>query len=274
MSASSPPAASYYDVRLEAGECLLDDLRQRCGLKRDDLLERKVAGLIRQRPQATLFSWLDDLRDRPANQAEWLAIVDAVTIHETYFFRDPNQLEVLRQVLLPEQIAACIAADQRRITVWSAGCASGEEAYSVAILLLEALGDAGENPSDWHLDVLGTDVSAVMVDVARAAVYGGPGLDSFRQLPPEHGSSFVPDRASKKRRGVHRDVRALVRFEQHNLVDSLPPVTAVDIALCRNVFIYLDGSAQERAVGLLRTALRPGGDLLLGVTDRLPVGCG
>ncbi|MBT6203685.1 MAG: methyltransferase, partial [Rhodospirillaceae bacterium] len=67
---------------------------------------------------------------------------------------------------------------------------------------------------------------------------------------------------------------ALVRFEQHNLVDSLPPVTAVDIALCRNVFIYLDGSAQERAVGLLRTALRPGGDLLLGVTDRLPVGCG
>tara|TARA_Y100001934_G_scaffold7102_1_gene9398 strand:- start:34678 stop:35559 length:882 start_codon:yes stop_codon:yes gene_type:complete len=255
-------------------DLLMTELRDRCGLKREAVLERKVASLVRQQNVKDLRCRLDDLLGRPTHDPRWLSFVDAVTVHETYFFRDPNQLDVLSASLLPELIARKREEGDRGLSIWSAGCSSGEEAYTVAILVQDALNEAGEDLAAWNLRLLGSDVSRAMVSIAEKAVYGGPGLDAFRQLPPGRDVWFerLPDDAHRRR--VRAGLRVVVRFEQHNLMDDLPPVRDVDLALCRNVFIYLDADAQRRAVQVLHKALKSEGLLLLGVTDRLEEGSG
>ncbi|MGY8994973.1 MAG: CheR family methyltransferase [Alphaproteobacteria bacterium] len=252
-----------------AADRLLAALRHRYGLKHDDLLERKALGVLRQRRAEGLDEWLDDLLSRPVDDPAWLGVVDAVTIHETYFFRDPGQLHVLRQTLLPSLIAERIAAGNRRLCLWSAGCASGEEAYSLAVLVLQALEEAGESHVIWSIEILGTDISPAMIDIARRAIYGGPGLDAFRQLPEGHDGYFCDLADRPSRRSVVPAVQELPRFQQHNLMDPEPPVTNADIVLCRNVFIYFDDASQRQAVSVLASAMGEGGYLLLGVTDRL-----
>lgn len=245
---------------------LLDGLRTKCGLKRDDLLERKIAGVLRQRPEAERERWACDLAGRLPGDPDWLAFVEAVTVHETYFFRDPGQLDVLAGAILPALLAERIAARQRRLRVWSAGCASGEEAYTVAMLALDALERLGERPDGWRIDILGSDISRAVVAQAREGIYGGPGLNAFRRMPERFACHFE---AHGSRMRLTGGIAALARFRQHNLMDGTPPEHGFDIVLCRNVFIYFDDEAQRRAVTTLRGALRDGGHLLLGVTDRL-----
>lgn len=252
-----------------AADRLLAALRHRYGLKRDDLLERKALGVLRQRPTDDVDDWLDDLLARPVSDPAWLGLVDAVTIHETYFFRDPGQLRVLREELLPALIKRRIGAADRRLSLWSAGCASGEEAYSLAILVLRALEEAGESAHDWSIGILGTDISPAMIEIARKGLYGGPGLDAFRQLPKRYEGYFCDLENQPTRRCVLPGVKDLPRFQQHNLMDPEPPVKNVDIVLCRNVFIYFDEASQRQAVSVLASGTGEDGYLLLGVTDRL-----
>ena len=273
MPGTAETVYSDADVFGVAADRLIASLRERCGLKRDDLLERKVHGVLRQRAPSLMASWVDDLLARPVNDRVWLDVLDAVTIHETYFFRDPGQLQVLRHTLLPDLIARRAAANDRRISFWSAGCASGEEAYSLAILVLQALEQAGEKADHWAIEILGTDISAAMIGLARQGVYGGPGLNAFRQMPEDHDAYFENVEHLPGRRRVVSLVHALPRFRQHNLMDATPPVSGVDIALCRNVFIYFDEQAQHQAVVNLASAVSEGGFLLLGVTDRLSADC-
>lgn len=253
---------------------LLDDLRRKCGLKRDELLERKIAGVLRQHPRAERRAWVDDLTAREPSDPRWLAFVEAVTVHETYFFRDPGQLDVLATTILPS-VLEDRAARGRRLRVWSAGCASGEEAYTVAMLVREAIGDRGEAPEAWRVEILGSDISRAVVAQAAQGIYGGPGLNAFRRLPDRHARHFeaVPGDLAGRRR-IAAPLAAMVSFRQHNLMDAAPPGTGFDIALCRNVFIYFDDEAQARAVASLGRAMVDGGYLLLGVTDRLAPGCG
>jgi chemotaxis protein methyltransferase CheR len=254
---------------------LMEDLRAKSGLKRDDLLARKIAGVLRQRAPGERAAWVDDLIARPSSDPAWLAFVEAVTVHETYFFRDPGQLAALAERYLPDMLAAKAAAGDRSLRVWSAGCASGEEAYTAAILLREAIAARGEAPEDWSIAVTGGDISRAILAQAAEGVYGGPGLNAFRRMPARHAVHFVDCGADQPgRRQVVPRLAALVRFRQHNLMDPEPPETGFDIVMCRNVFIYFDEAAQQRAVATLRKGLAEGGYLLLGVTDRLPPGSG
>jgi len=254
---------------------LLEDLRQKSGLKRDVLLARKIAGVLRQHPLGDQASWIDDLVARPPDDPVWLAFVEAVTVHETYFFRDPAQLAVLSEHILPALLETRAAAGRRFLRLWSAGCASGEEAYSAAILVLEAISARGEKPGDWSITVLGSDISRAVLDRARAGIYGGPGLNAFRRLPSRHARHFSDHTGG--RAGLRRIdplLSEMATFCRHNLMDDEPPQTGFDIALCRNVFIYFDDAAQRRAVATLHRGLIEGGVLLLGVTDRLAADSG
>ena len=265
------------DVAQDAPEvaCLMEDLRRKCGLKPDDLLGRKIAGVLRQHPAGKRRAWADDLVARAPDDPAWLAFVETVTVHETYFFRDPAQLAVLSDRFLPALLESRAAAGKRSLRLWSAGCASGEEAYSAAILVLDAIAARGECARDWSITVLGSDISRTILARAREGIYGGPGLNAFRRLPERHARHFTP--CTGERPGLRRisdELAGLAVFCQHNLMDAQPPGTGFDIALCRNVFIYFDEAAQQRAVGALHRGLVDGGFLLLGVTDRLPPGSG
>jgi chemotaxis protein methyltransferase CheR len=248
---------------------LFADLSKRCGFRRDELLMRKLVAVVSRFSTGEAAEWVDRVTALPGDDIEWLALVEGVTVHETYFFRDPAQLNLLRRELTG-LVKKRAEAGRRRISVWSAGCASGEEAYSVAILVLDALAEQGEAAASWSIDILGTDISRHMVTSARDGVYGAPGLDSFRQMPAEHLVYFVNDLAiSPRSKRVSPALKSLVRFQQHNLMDDHAPGIDFDVVLCRNVMIYFEDDPQAHTQDLLTEALATRGYLLLGVTDRI-----
>ncbi len=174
----------------------------------------------------------------------------SVTVQESYFFREPVTLAFLRDTVLPE-----LATRTGDIRVWSAGCAGGEEAYTVAMMLADAgLGSRAR--------VLGTDLSAAAVAKAREGIYKSWSLRGVNQLAVD--TYFRPE---DTRHAVLDRYRQGVEFAEHNLLDDVPDRAPFDVVLCRNVLIYLTPDAVRRVAERLMRALRPGGWLLTGVSD-------
>jgi chemotaxis methyl-accepting protein methylase len=192
---------------------------------------------------------------------EWLELlVEGLTVGETYFFRDPAQVSALREVILPT-ILQRRAAD-RRMRVWSAGCSTGEEPYTFAMLLRELPGLA-----DWQVHLFGTDVNRESLTAAREGSYAPW---SFRATPNAQRERFFEPDGHRWR--VIDAVRRMVRFGWMNLAADplVPPASDFDLIACRNVTIYFDDAATQRLYRALVQALAPGGWLVLGPSDPLP----
>ena len=271
------------DERGAVVQRLVRDIERISGIEISGMMEAKLGRVLALVALPTLDAWVTRLHLLPADDPEWLGLIESLTVHETFFHRDRSQLELLRRRLLPELINAAARRGQYRLRFWSAGCATGEEAYTLAVLGLLALRDAGfakETPNGitcvapWEIDVLGCDISRQVVARAKAATYAAQELGSFRHLPAEFDRFFpvLPpqsDAAGIELRGVHDAVRRHVRFGQFNLVSAAPPETGFDTVLCRNVLIYLTVPARATALSTLQRALLPGGYLMLGPTDAL-----
>jgi chemotaxis protein methyltransferase CheR len=173
------------------------------------------------------------------------ALVEHAVVPETYFYRHPDQLAAL---------AAVAFRAPGPLAIWSAGCASGEEPYSVAIALLEA-GRDGRGDR-----ILATDVSHRLLGAARDGEYGAW---SLRRLPPGIAERWFD---GDERRRVRAPVRALVELRRHNLVADPAPGT-FDVVLCRNVLIYFEPAVAAEVLYRLVHALRPGGLLVLGAVE-------
>lgn len=192
-------------------------------------------------------------------RAELDEIADRITTNETYLFRESYQLDAFSQHILPELAKA--KARSRRLAVWSAGCSTGEEVYTIAILILESGLFEG-----WDVRVFGSDLSRRVLKIARTGEYGAA---SFRVLEGHRVTRWFEQAGAKRR--VSDEVRAICRFGQINLVDS--DMTAVlgefDAAFCRNVLIYFDGVSRKKVIATLERKLSPGGYLLLGHSESL-----
>jgi chemotaxis protein methyltransferase CheR len=182
-----------------------------------------------------------------------------VTVNETYFFREDYQLRAYQQEVLP----MLLATERDRLSVWSAGCSTGEEVYSIAIATLES---AVLNGARCDVRVFGSDISRRCVAAARRGVYGP---SSFRATPPEMRRRWFSERAG----GVHvsEQVRASCQFGHLNLLDSVRAavVGRVDVIFCRNVLIYFDDVSRRRVIDMFYDRLLPGGFLLLGHSESL-----
>ena len=201
---------------------------------------------------------LDDYLGRLAAKPELLhALISQVAIGETYFFRDLPQFAALRETILPD--IAGRTGPEGEIHVWSAGCASGEEAYSLAIVL-EELGLHRRSR------VFGTDISRAAIERANRSVYGAW---SFRnEFRSEDARYFDPQ---GKRWSIASRFRSRVSFVEHNLLEDLSTrlPASIDLILCRNVLLYFGRDAVVRAAGNFVRALAPGGWLVLGTADPL-----
>jgi chemotaxis protein methyltransferase CheR len=278
QAAARPPLA---DPRRGLLQRLSLDVERIAGIEITGPIQSKLARVLGSIDLAEFEAWVARLHLLPAHDPEWLSLIESLTVHETYFYRDRAQLDFLGSEILPEIIVAAAASGRCRLRLWSAGCATGEEAYTLAVLGLLALCDAGyaEERADrgiecrppWTLEVLGTEISRLVLVQARAAVYPMTGVGAFRDLPRRLERFFPPlPRAEEKPdielRGVHPAVRRHISFEQFNLMSRLPPAIGFDVVLCRNVLIYLSAAARRHVHGVLKQALRPGGFLLLGPT--------
>jgi chemotaxis protein methyltransferase CheR len=179
-------------------------------------------------------------------------VVEAMTTNETYFFRDPAQYEAIRTVLLPRLKDE--RRDTRKLRFWSAASSTGQEAYTLAMLLLE------NGLQDWNIEILGTDFSAKVVERARSGVYQQ--IEVNRGLPAALLVKYF------RRAGVdwqlNDTIRRMVRFETIDLRKSMRTLGPFDLVFCRNVMIYFDNETKRNIMKEIHSTLFRGGWLLLG----------
>ncbi len=255
----------------------------RTGIEIGGSVTERVDRLLASMPAAALPGWLSALEQEPAEGSAWESLIDLLTVHETYFFRDPDQLEFLRRSVLPGMIAARKTDSQARLAAWCAGCSSGEEVYTLAMLIVEALRDAGEAEvrgdgriliqPRWRVSVLGTDIDRGVLRQAQAGCYPDFPMGPFRSLPEGWAGYFehapAAPHAGPPVRLVRPEIRALTTFLPHNLATADPPNLDLCLILCRNVLIYLSDRARHHAQALFHRALSRDGALALGPTDVL-----
>jgi chemotaxis protein methyltransferase CheR len=256
---------------------LLDAIERQTGLSRDAGLRARLQRALRTRELHDLHALAPRLETLPWYHPEWQALIARLLVHETYLFRDWPQLEHLAHCGLPDRFEDALAAGRRSLCLWSAGCASGEEAYTLAAITLQSMvlagvanehGETMRPRAGWSLEVVGSDLSDDMIARAGRGIYTTAGLSPFRAMREGYGRLFPAGPPGT--RSVRADLRARVRFVQDNLLDGPPPVADADVVACRNVLVYFAESARLTALTKLTSALAPGGFLLLSPTDPRP----
>jgi len=251
-------------MNAEEFRLLRDFVYAYCGiLVRDDMkyvMQRRLWPRLEALGLTDFGSYYRYLRFDAQRRPELETAIEALTTHETYFFREPRQLKAFSDEVLP--LLERRNARTRRLRVWSAGCSSGEEVYTLAMLLKESGRFEG-----WDVVVHGSDISRRVLAVARQGEYGPSALraTSADQLS-RHFVQLGPNRVR-----VRDDIRALVTFGHHNLQEAEqgPSSSRMDAVFCRNVLIYFDTPARQRVLRLIYDKLSPGGYLMLGHSENL-----
>jgi chemotaxis protein methyltransferase CheR len=252
------PRMSEEEFRL-----LRDLIQAHCGiLFRDDtrfLLERRLGARLEALGLPAFSAYHRYLRFDPGRGAELDKAIDLVTTNETYFYREPQQLGALSREILPQLARA--RAGERTLRVLSAGCSTGEEPYTIAVLLKESRLFEG-----WNLEIRGCDISNRCIELARAGLYGE---HAFRSAEAEAMRRWFHLREGKW--AVDESIRRMVRFTRENLLDpsALSTAPPIDVLVCRNVLIYFDVPARKRVLATFHAKLRSGGWLLLGHSESL-----
>jgi len=220
-----------------------------------------VANRLRRRVLAMNLSGYEEyyryLTEGRGRQEELANFIDAVSTNETFFYRESNHLDALRETILPR-----LFGFKKRLLIWSAGCSTGEEPYTLKILLEQGRGTLWEGEAE----IVATDISREVIQKAERGVYGPR---SLRLVPPEVlARYFCP--AGEGTYRVQQHLRDAVDFRVHNLLLEPPPLRTVDVIFCRNVMIYFDKATQRRlADEYFARVLDPRGYLCIGHSESL-----
>jgi len=219
-------------------------------------VERRIAARMRSVGATDFRSYAAHL---DANDAEYTKLIDALSINVTEFFRDVTMWSMLRQRVLPELVERKVAGRSRSIRAWSAGCASGEEPYSIAMCLREALGPMAD---EWLLTVLATDLDRDALDTGERGVYPAAAL---KKIPPVFVTRYT--KRDPEEFTFTPELKKMVRFRAFSLFSDTP-IRVVDLIMCRNVLIYFDKAQQQQLIEHFWHALARGGYLVLGKSEK------
>lgn len=236
-----------------------------CGLYFADdskfLLESRLTPTLHRLGLQTFRDYYLYLRFHKKKDVELEHCVDSLTTNETYFFREKPQLRAFSEEILPALRKEKAARGERVLRIWSAGCSTGEEPYTIAMLILEQPDLVG-----WRVEIIGTDVSQRVLQMARQGLFNP---SSFRLTEPQYRDRYFEPVGKQFR--IREDVRQLVSFGHLNLLDHRRTglLQSMDVIFCRNVIIYFDDVIKKRVVGSFFDKLVPGGYLLLGHSESL-----
>ncbi len=220
------------------------------------LLQNRLGKRVRALGMGSFRSYYRFLKSTEGQQRELGQFWSAVTTNETHFFREPHHFEVLQQDLLPRLLAA--RACGKHLRVWSAACSTGQEVYTLAIILHEFL---SHHPG-WRFTIIGSDIDAEVLKVANSGAYP---LELKREVPSKYLLKYFDTQDNRLQ--VRSVLRERVSFRQHNLAEVEPLRPRVDIIFCRNAIMYLGRPTRVRLAEVFRDSLLEGGSLLLGSAE-------
>jgi len=243
-------------------------LRQVCGLNLPDDRLPRVSEIVCARMETLGLTRFQDyyclLTSSKHGQDEFDAIATLVTTGETYFFRNADHWRALQDCVLPWILERNEAAPPRRIRLWSAGCSTGEEAYTMAMVL----SNNRQTRRGVPCEIVGTDINPAAINAARRALYTE---HAFRGVRPAIRQQYFESAGE----GCYRprdEIRSMVRFQVLNLLDTTdtPQLRDFDIVFCRNVLIYFDNAGKNTVIQCFHNRMRPGGFLFLGHAESIP----
>lgn len=235
-------------------------LKERSGLallpQKQYLLESRLMPVVRRMGIADIGELVRRLRAPDAEPLR-VAVTEAMTINESFFFRDKIPFERFTDTMLPALLAARTA--QRRIRVWCSAAASGQEPYSLAMLVREA----SDQLAGWRVEILATDIGAEVLDRARAGIYTQ--FEVQRGLPIMMLVKYFTQVGELWQ--LTPELRGMVQFKEHNLLHDYARLGVFDVVFCRNVLIYFDQQTKIDVIGRLARAIAPDGYLVLGAAE-------
>lgn len=235
-------------------------VRDRAGIilepGKEYLVESRLLPVVREVGSASLSELITGLRARP-NSSIYQKVIEAMTTNETSFFRDLHPFEALRTVVVPDLISK--RGEERTLHLWCAATSSGQEPYTVMMLLREHFPEL----RNWTLRFVASDISGEMLDRARTGHYSQ--LEVSRGMPLSLLSKYFQRQGREWQ--IIEDIRRQIEFRQVNLADAWPLLPRMDIIFLRNVLIYFDLKMKKTIFGKVRRLLRPDGYLFLGAAE-------
>ena len=255
-----PPPLTDDEFRLFTA-WLAEEYGLRFGVEKREILRARLEPRRAELNLPTFEQLLFHVRYHSDRDRERLLLLSHLTNNESYFFRERPQLDLLKEHILPRLVREARAAGRSEVRLMSAGSASGEEAFTLAILALEAVRGTSVRPV-----ITGVDLDVAALDRAREALYRP---HAFRGLDDATRDRYFTEEGGRWR--LNQDIAAAAQFKQGNLVDPgwSRTMARQDVVFCRNVMIYFDEAAVRRAVENLYSVLRPGGHLFLGHAESL-----
>lgn len=229
------------------------------------LLEGRLRKRMKQCGIDTYGAYCDYLFTDKGMKEEMIFMIDAVTTNKTDFFREPHHFQFLTQKALPSLLGKHKSAFQKRIKAWSAACSTGEEPYTLAMVLSEY---AAACPG-FDFSILATDISTKVLDIAQTAVYSE---EKIAPVPMAIRKKYLLKSKDPSRQLVRitPDLRNRIAFRRFNLMEENFPISEpLDVIFCRNVMIYFDAATQERLVRQFHDHLTPGGYLFMGHAESI-----
>lgn len=267
----TPKAASPFrkDLHITDEEFLLlrDFIYQQCGIfiaeNRKYLVENRLSNRLKELNLKSYKEYYNFLRFDSSKRTELTKLFEVVTTNETSFFRNPPQLDVFQRVVLAEAIEQGRKSGQKKLRIWSAGCSTGEEPYTLAIILHETLKN---DIANWDIKITANDLSEAVLAAARRGIYNEYAL---RTTPKEMVEKYF-----NKEGNVYKadaGLKRLVSFGQINLSDKeqLKRVEKSQIVFCRNVIIYFDDEMKRKVINAFYDNLQPHGVLIIGHSESL-----
>lgn len=221
------------------------------------LVETRLSPIAKKAGFKSLNDFVEHLQKSPPGSPMHAKAVEALTTNETSFFRDNYPFETLRNHILPKLLEQC--APKKCLNIWSAASSTGQEPYSVAILLKEHF----SKWADWNISILATDLSPTVLEQAEKATYSD--LEVSRGLPPELKAKYFTKKGGQWI--LNAEVRKLVQFRPMNLIKPWPILPLFDLILIRNVLIYFDVETKKSILKKIRLCLQPNGYMMLGGSE-------